>query len=85
MAQVTIAREHGDSGGWLAEGDIGECAYFANASTLTELKVMIREAADLADADPEIATMSETLTDTVTGGEARRESIDFMSRRGASD
>ena len=66
MAQVTIAREHGDSGGWLAEGDIGECAYFANASTLPELEAMIREAADLAGAEPDIVTMSENIAETAT-------------------
>ena len=54
MAQVVIAREDGASGDWLAEGDIGESAYFANAATLGELEAMIREAADLAGEEPEI-------------------------------
>ena len=66
MAQVVIAREDGGSGDCLAEGDIGECAYFANAATLAELEAMIREAADVAGAEPEVVIMSETVTDTVT-------------------
>ncbi len=66
MAQVVITREDGGSGDWLAEGGIGEGACFANAATLAELEAMIREAADLAGAEPEIVTSSETLTDTVT-------------------
>ncbi|WP_419911926.1 hypothetical protein [Candidatus Poriferisodalis sp.] len=66
MAQVAIARENGGSGDWLAEGDIGECAYYANAVTLAELEAMIREAAELAGAEPEIVISPETATDTVT-------------------
>ena len=66
MAQVVIAREGGGSGDWLAQGDIGECAYFANAATHAELEAMIREAADLAGAEPEIVIASEAVTDTVT-------------------
>ena len=66
MAQVVIARDDGGSGDWLAEGDMGECAYFANAATPAELEAMIREAADLAGAEPEIVIMSETVADTVT-------------------
>ncbi|WP_419552013.1 hypothetical protein [Candidatus Poriferisodalis sp.] len=48
------------------EGDIGECAYFANVATLAELEDMIRAAADLAGAEPEIVILPETVTDTVT-------------------
>lgn len=66
MAQVVIAREGDGSGDWLAEGNTGECAYFANAATLAELEAMIREAADLAGAEPEIVIMSETFADTIT-------------------
>lgn len=66
MAKVVVAREDGGSGDWLAEGDIGECAYFANAATLAELEAMIREAADLTGAEPEIVIVSETVTDPVT-------------------
>ena len=66
MAQVVIAREDCGSGNWLAEGDIDECAYFANAATLAELEAMIREAADLAGAEPEIVIMSGTLADNAT-------------------
>ena len=66
MAQVVIAREGGGNVDWLAEGTIGECAYFANAATLAELEAMIREAADLAGAEPEIVISSEAVTDTVT-------------------
>ena len=66
MAQVVIAREDGGSGDWLAEGDIGECAYFANAATLAELEAMIREAAELTGAEPGIVISSETVTDPVT-------------------
>ena len=66
MAQVVIAREGGGSGDWLAEGDIGECAYFANAATLAELEAMAREAAQLAGAEPEIVIVSEAVADTVT-------------------
>lgn len=66
MAQVVIAREDGGSGDWLAEGDIGECAYFANAATLAELEAMIREAADLVGAEPEIVVVSENIADTTT-------------------
>ncbi|WP_419551973.1 hypothetical protein [Candidatus Poriferisodalis sp.] len=66
MAKVVIAREDGGSRDWLAEGGIGECAYFANAATLAELEAMIREAADLAGARPEIVMLLEAVADTVT-------------------
>ena len=66
MAKVVITRDDDGSGDWLAAGDIGECAYFANADSLDELKSMIQEAADLAGADAEIVISSEVATDTVT-------------------
>ncbi|WP_419916495.1 hypothetical protein [Candidatus Poriferisodalis sp.] len=66
MAQVVIVREGDGSEDWLAEGDIGECAYFANAATLAELEAMIREAADLAGAESEIVIVSENIADTTT-------------------
>ena len=66
MAQVVIAREDDGSGDWLAEGDIGECAYFANAATLPELEAMIREAAELVGAEPEIVMLSEAVAEAVT-------------------
>lgn len=66
MAQVVIAREDGGSGDWLAGGDIGECAYFANAATLSELEAMIREAAELVGAESEIVILSGAVAETVT-------------------
>ena len=66
MAKVVVAKEDGGSGDWLAEGDIGECAYFANAATLAELEAMIQEAAELAGAEPEVVILGETAADTVT-------------------
>ena len=66
MAQVVIARENGGSGDWLAEGDIGECAYFANAATLPALEATIREAAELAGAEPEIVVLPGAVAETVT-------------------
>lgn len=66
MAQVVIAGENGGSGDWLTKGDIGECAYFANAATLPELEAMIREAAELAGAEPEIVILSGAVAETVT-------------------
>ena len=59
MARVVISREDAGSEDWLAEGDIGECAYFASAATLTELEGMIHEAAVLAGATPEIVILAE--------------------------
>ena len=65
MAKVVITRDDDGSGDWLAEGDIGESAYFANAATLTELEAMIQEAADLVGVDAEIVISSEVATDNV--------------------
>lgn len=65
MAKVVITRDDDDSGDWLAEGDIGDCAYFANADSLDELKSMIQEAADLAGTDAHIVISSAVATDTV--------------------
>ena len=66
MAKVVITRDDDGSGDWLAEGDIGDCAYFANAESLEELKSMIHEAADLAGADAHIVISPDVVTDTVT-------------------
>ncbi len=65
MAKVVITRDDDGSGDWLAEGEIGESAYFANADSLEELKSMIQEAADLVGADAHIVISSEVATDTV--------------------
>ena len=65
MTQVVITRDDDGSGDWLAEGDIGDCAYFANADSLEELKSMIQEAADLAGADAHTVISSVVATDTV--------------------
>ena len=66
MAQVVITRDDDGSGDWLAEGDIGESAYFANASTLAELEALIQQAGELLGADPEVVVLPETAVDTVT-------------------
>ena len=66
MAKVVITRDDDGSGDWLAEGDIGESAYFANAATLGELETLIREAGELLGADPEIVIAPDTAADTVT-------------------
>lgn len=58
MARVVITRDDDGSGDWLAEGDIGESAYFANAATLAELEALIQEAGDLLDAQPEVIVLS---------------------------
>lgn len=62
MAKVVITRDDNGSGDWLAEGEIGESAYFANAATLVELKVLIREAGELLGADPEVVILPDTVT-----------------------
>lgn len=61
MAKVLITREPG-SGDWLAEGDIGESAYFANADSLDELKSMIQEAADLVGTEAQVVVAPDTVT-----------------------
>lgn len=66
MAQVVITRDDDGSGDWLAEGDIGESAYFANAATRGELEALIREAGELLGADPEIVIAPEVAADTAT-------------------
>ena len=66
MAKVVITRDDDGSGDWLAEGDIGESAYFANAATLTELETMIREAGELVGVAPEVVIAPESTADTVT-------------------
>ena len=65
MAKVVITRDDDGSGDWLAEGDIGESAYFANAATLSELEAMIQEAGELLGADPEVVILPETAADTL--------------------
>ena len=66
MAKVVITRDDDGSGDWLAEGDIGESAYFANAATLEELEVLIQEAGELLGADPEVVILPEAAADTLT-------------------
>ena len=66
MAKVVITRDDDGSGDWLAEGDIGESAYFANAATLEELEALIQEAGELLGADPEVVIVPETAADTLT-------------------
>ncbi len=61
MAQVVITREQG-SGDWLAEGAIGDSAYFANAATLVELEELIREAGELVGVDPEVVIAPDPIT-----------------------
>ncbi|MCQ3811421.1 MAG: hypothetical protein KTV68_12820 [Acidimicrobiia bacterium] len=63
MAKVVISRDDDGSGDWLAEGDIGESAYFANAATLGELEALIREAGELLGVDPEIVIAPGLVTD----------------------
>ena len=65
MAKVVITRDDDGSGDWLAEGDIGESAYFANAATLEELEALIQEAGELLGADPEVVIVPETAADTL--------------------
>ena len=67
MAQVVITRDDDGSGDWLAEGDIGESAYFANAATLAELEALIQEAGELLGVDPEVVVLPETVGDAVWG------------------
>ncbi len=62
MAKVVITRDDDGSGDWLAEGDIGDCAYFANAESLEELKSMIHEAADLVGAEAQVVIAPDTVT-----------------------
>lgn len=62
MAKVVITRDDDSSGDWLAEGDIGESAYFANAATLAELEALIREAGELLGAQPEVVILPDTVT-----------------------
>ena len=66
MAQIVITRDNDGSGDWLAEGDIGESAYFANAATLVELEALIQEAGELLGVAPEVVVLPETAVDTVT-------------------
>ncbi len=66
MAQVVITRDDDGSGDWLAEGDIGGSAYFANAATLAELEALIQEAGELLGVDPEVVVSPETTVGTVT-------------------
>ncbi|MCY3860860.1 MAG: hypothetical protein OXG34_04840 [bacterium] len=62
MAKVVITRDDDGSGDWLAEGDIGESAYYANAATLSELEAMIQEAGELIGVDPEVVIAPEAAT-----------------------
>lgn len=62
MAKVVITRDDGGSRDCLAEGEIGECAYFANAATLSELEAMIQEAGGLVGVDPEVVIAPEGAT-----------------------
>lgn len=62
MAKVVITRDDDGSGDWLAEGDIGESAHYANAATLGELEAMIQEAGELAGVDPEVVIAPEGAT-----------------------
>ncbi len=62
MAKVVITRDDDGSGDWLAEGDIGESAYYANAATLEELEALIQEAGELAGVDPEVIIAPEGAT-----------------------
>ena len=62
MAKVVITQDDDGSGDWLAEGDIGESAYFANADSLDELKSMIREAGELVGVAPEIVIAPDPVT-----------------------
>lgn len=66
MSKVIITREDDGSGDWLAEGDIGDCAYFANAATLGELEGLIQEAGELLGVAPEVVIVPEATADTVT-------------------
>ena len=66
MAKVVITRDDDGSGDWLAEGDIGESAYFANAATLGELETLIREAGELLGAEPEIVIAPDAAADIVS-------------------
>jgi len=66
MTRVVITRDGDDSGDWLAEGDIGESAYFANAATLEELEALIQEAGELLGATPEVVILPETAADSLT-------------------
>ncbi|MCY3967991.1 MAG: hypothetical protein OXE93_09740 [bacterium] len=62
MAKVTITRDTDGSGDWLAEGEIGESAYYANAATLGELQALIREAGELVGVDPKVVVVAEAAT-----------------------
>ncbi len=62
MAMVEITRDNDGSGDWLAEGDIGESAYFANAATLGELEALIREAGELVGIEPKIVIAPDPVT-----------------------
>lgn len=62
MAKVVITRDDDGSGDWLAEGDIGESAYYANAATLSELEAMIQEAGELVGVEPEVVIAPEGAT-----------------------
>ena len=62
MAKVVITRDDDGSGDWLAEGDIGESAYYANAATLEELEALIQEAGELVGVDPEVIIAPEGAT-----------------------
>lgn len=62
MAKVVITRDDDGSGDWLAEGDIGESAYYANAATLKELEALIQEAGELVGVEPKIVIAPEAAT-----------------------
>lgn len=62
MAKVVITKDDDGSGDWLAEGDIGDSAYYANAATLSELEAMIQEAGELEGVDPEVVIAPEGTT-----------------------
>ena len=62
MKKVVITKDDDGSGDWLAEGEIGGCAYFANAATLSELEAMIQEAGELVGVDPEVVIAPEAAT-----------------------
>ncbi|MCY4193717.1 MAG: hypothetical protein OXF04_05390 [bacterium] len=62
MAKVVITRDDDGSGDWLAEGDIGDSAYYANAATLAELEALIQEAGELLGVAPEVVIAPEGAT-----------------------
>lgn len=63
MARIKVYRNQGQGFAWLAEGEVGDCAYYDGADTLEELKAQITVFWADEDTDIEVALVADPQTD----------------------